>query len=109
MTKRRKANGYARPVRTKRDYERAASVAKRLSSQADRDSAAELRLQSLLRQMDEFDDLEDEAGADDPAGHAYEGARRRGAGNGSGDTRTEERRVGEKGESRWAPDHLKKK
>ena len=61
MTKRKKANGYARPVRTKRDYERAASVAKRLSSQADRDSAAELRLQSLLRQLDKFDDLEDEA------------------------------------------------
>src|SRR5258708_30018857 len=76
MTKRKKANGYARPVRTKRDYERAASVAKRLSSQADRDSAAELRLQSLLRQLDKFDDLEDEAGADDPADYPPSGPRR---------------------------------
>jgi len=85
MSKRRKTNGYARPVRTKRDYERASSVAKRLSGQADRDSAAELRLQSLLRQLDEFDDLEDEAGADDPADYPYEGPRRRWSDNESGD------------------------
>ena len=83
MTKRKKANGYARPVRTKRDYERAASVAKRLSGQADRDSAAEERLQSLLRQMDEFDDLEDDAAADNP--EDYSGPRRRWSDNGSGD------------------------
>ena len=85
MTKRKKANGYARPVRTKRDYERASSVAKRLSGQADRDSAAELRLQSLLRQLDEFDDLEDEVSADDPADYPYEGPRRRWSDNESGD------------------------
>ena len=85
MSKRKKTNGYARPVRTKRDYERASSVAKRLSGQADRDSAAELRLQSLLRQMDEFDDLEDEASADDPADYPYEGPRRRWSDNESGD------------------------
>ena len=85
MSKRRKTNGYARPVRTKRDYERAASVAKRLSGQADRDSAAELRLQSLLRQLDEFDDLEDEVSADDPADYPYSGPRRRWSDNESGD------------------------
>jgi hypothetical protein len=78
MSKRKKANGYARPVRTKRDYERAASVAKRLSNQADRDSAAELRLQSLLRQLDKFDDLgEEEASVDDPQDYPYSGPRRR--------------------------------
>jgi hypothetical protein len=85
MSKRRKTNGYARPVRTKRDYERAASVAKRLSGQADRDSAAELRLQSLLRQLDEFDDLEDEVSVDDPADYPYEGPRRRWSDSESGD------------------------
>jgi len=85
MTKRKRTNGYARPVRTKRDYERASSVAKRLSSQADRDSAAELRLQSLLRQLDEFDDLEDEAIADDPADYPYSGPRRRWTDSESGD------------------------
>jgi hypothetical protein len=85
MSKRRKTNGYARPVRTKRDYERAASVAKRLSNQSDRDSAAELRLQSLLRQLDKFDDLEDEVTADDPADYPYEGPRRRWSDSESGD------------------------
>ena len=83
--KRKRANGYARPVKTKRDYEGVSAVVKRLSSQADRDSAAELRLQSLLRQMDEFDELEDEASADDPADYAYEGPRRRWSDNGSSD------------------------
>jgi len=83
MTKRRKVNGRARPIRTKRDYEGASSVVKRLSSQADRDSAAELRLQSLLRQMDEFDDLEDDLAADDP--EDYSGPRRRWSDNESGD------------------------
>jgi hypothetical protein len=75
MSKRKKANGRARPIRTKRDYQGASAVARRLSSQSDRDSAAELRLQSLLRQMDEFEDLEEDAGTDVPEG--YSGPRRR--------------------------------
>ncbi len=83
MTKRRKVNGRARPIRTKRDYEGATKVVKRLSSQADRDSAAELRLQSLLRQMDQFDDLEDDVTADNP--EDYSGPRRRWSDDGSGD------------------------
>jgi hypothetical protein len=83
MTKRKKLNGRARPIRTKRDYEGASKVIKRLSGQADRDSAAELRLQSLLRQMDEFDDLEDDVTADNP--EDYSGPRRRWSDDGSGD------------------------
>ena len=74
---RRKARGPARPVKTKRDYERAAAVVKRLSGQADRDSAAELRLQSLLRELEKFDDQEDDAGADLPGDYDYSGPRRR--------------------------------
>ena len=85
MTKRRRANGYARPIKTKRDYQSASAVAKRLSGQADRDSAAELRLQSLLREMDKFDDLEDDANSDLPAEYDYSGPRRRWSDNGSGD------------------------
>ncbi|HEY6239672.1 MAG TPA: hypothetical protein VIW78_02415 [Burkholderiales bacterium] len=83
MTKRKRANGYARPVKTKRDYEGASAVAKRLADQADRDSAAELRLQALLRQLDEFDELEEDANTDLPEGHS--GPRRRWSDNGSGD------------------------
>jgi hypothetical protein len=81
--KRKKADGYARPVRTKRDYERASTVVKRLSSQADRDSAAELRLQALLRQLDKFEEFEDDMSADLP--EDYSGPRRRWSDNGSGD------------------------
>ena len=83
MAKRARPNGFARPVTTKRDYENAAAVAKRLSKQSDRDSAAELRLQSLLRQMDEFDELEDEISSDAP--EDYSGPRRRWSDNGSSD------------------------
>ena len=84
MSKRTKANGFARPVRTKRDFENVSAVVKRLSSQSDRDSAAERRLQSLLKELDEYDDLEDEA-EDDPADLHYSGPRRRWSDNGSDD------------------------
>ena len=79
MTKRdrKRANGRARPIRTKRDYESAAAVAKRLSGRSDRDSTAELRLQSLLRELDKFDEPEDDAGGDETEGQDYSGPRRR--------------------------------
>jgi len=75
--KRRKAHAPARPVKTKRDYEGAKSVVKRLSGQAGRDSAAELRLQLLLRELEKFDDQEDEADTDSPGDYDYSGPRRR--------------------------------
>lgn len=84
MAKRARPNGFARPVTTRRDYENAAAVAKRLSKQSDRDSAAELRLQSLLKELDKFDDVEDEV-EDDDAELRYSGPRRRWTDNGSGD------------------------
>jgi len=74
-----------RPVRTKRDYESAAAVVKRLSSQAGRDSAAELRLQSLLRELERFDEQEDEPGADLPGDYDYSGPHRRWSDDSSGD------------------------
>lgn len=79
MTKRNrdKSDRPARPIRTKRDYEGATAVVKRLSGQADRDSAAESRLQSLLRELERFDDQGDEADADSPEDYAYLGPRRR--------------------------------
>jgi hypothetical protein len=83
MTKRKRTDGRARPIRTKRDYEGASNVAKRLSNQSDRDSAAELRLKSLLRQMDEFDEVEEDVAADSP--EDYSGPRRRWSDNDSGD------------------------
>ena len=82
MTKRARANGFARPVRTRRDFENASAVAKRLSSQADRDSAAERRLQSLLKELDEYEDLGDEE-PNDEEDLRYSGPRRRWGDNGS--------------------------
>jgi hypothetical protein len=84
MAKRGKVNGLARPVRTKRDYERASEVVKRLSKQADRDSAAELRLQALLKELEEYDEIE-EASGEDAEDLSYEGPRRRWSDNGSDD------------------------
>jgi hypothetical protein len=79
MTKRdrRRAHGPARPIKTKRDFERAATVAKRLSGQQGLDSTAELRLQSLLRELDKFDEPEESADENDPVGQDYSGPRRR--------------------------------
>ena len=84
MAKRMRPNGFARPVTSRRDYENAAAVAKRLSNQSDRDSAAERRLQSLLKELDKYDDLEDEVDDDHSELH-YSGPRRRWTDNGSGD------------------------
>jgi hypothetical protein len=85
MSKRTRANGFARPVVTRRDYESASAVAKRLSNQADRDSAAEKRLQSLLKELDKYDDLQEETEDDDQADLHHEGPRRRWSDNGSDD------------------------
>ena len=82
---RRKPNGRARPIKTKRDYEGASAVAKRLS-QTERDSAAELRLQSLLQEMDRFDEAEDDALEDPSAEFVHSGPRRRWSDDGSGDS-----------------------
>jgi hypothetical protein len=76
--RRRRARDHAaRPIRTKRDYDGAAAVVKRLSGQPDRDSAAEKRLASLLREMDKFDDPEDAAAEDLAEDDDYAGPRRR--------------------------------
>ena len=48
-----------------------------MSDQTERDSAAELRLQSLLRELDEFDTPEDDTSTDFPGDDIYSGPRRR--------------------------------
>ena len=67
-----------RPIGTRRDYEGASAVAKRLSGENPRDSAAELRLQSLLRELDKYDEAaeEDEIG-DGQTDYESSGLRRR--------------------------------
>jgi len=85
MNKRRRANGVIRPIKTKRDYEGASSIVKRLSGQADRDSKAELRLQALLKELDKFDGEVDDLGADSAEDYEYTGPRRRWSDDSSND------------------------
>lgn len=86
MTKRhrRRTEGPARPIKTKRDFERATNIAKRLSGQKGLDSTAELRLQSLLRELDKFDDPEENAAEEDLENSDYSGPRRRWSDDASG-------------------------
>jgi hypothetical protein len=51
----------ARSTGSRRDGQGASAVAKRPSGATQRDSAAELRLQSLLRQLDKADVTEEDA------------------------------------------------
>ena len=74
---RKGANRPVRPIKTKRDYEGAVAVVKTISGQADRNSAAELRLQSLLKELDKFDEPEDDASTDPSEVQEYSGLRRR--------------------------------
>jgi hypothetical protein len=86
MTKRDRkgSNGPARPIKTKRDYERASTLVKRFSGQATLDSTAELRLQSLLRELDKFDGPEEDTSENAPEDYGYTGPRRRWSDDASG-------------------------
>ena len=67
-----KLNGAARPIKTKKDYSGATSVIKKISGQPDRETVAEKRLQSLLKEMEKFDgdgdDSEEERSDEDYSG-----------------------------------------
>lgn len=81
----KRRNGSARPIKTQRDYERASTLVKRLSGQTSPDSTAELRLQSLLRELDKFDDPDDDMSDNDPEDQNYSGPHRRWSDDGPGD------------------------
>jgi len=74
----------ARPIKSKRDYERASTVVKRLSGETSLDSAAELRLQSLLRELDKFDEPEEDTIENNPGDYDHSGPRRRWSDDASG-------------------------
>jgi hypothetical protein len=86
MTKRdrKRSNGPARAIKTKRDYERASTLVKRLSGQTSLDSTAELRLQTLLRELDKFDAPEEDTSESNPEDYDYTGPRRRWSDDASG-------------------------
>ena len=69
--------GHIRPIKTKRDFEGSHAVVKRLKKHPERDSSAELRLQSLLKEMDKFDDVSDDDDDNLSDESMYPGPRRR--------------------------------
>jgi hypothetical protein len=54
----------ARPIGNRRDFEGASALAERMSGEPERDSAAELRLKSLLRELEKYDGEAEEDEAD---------------------------------------------
>jgi hypothetical protein len=59
-----KTRKLARPIKTKRDFEGVTAVIDRLATVSERDAAAELRLQLMLKELDKFDQPEDDGEAD---------------------------------------------
>lgn len=70
-----KPNGVARPIKTKKDFSGATSVIKKISGQPDRETVAEKRLQSLLKEMEKFDGDGDDA--EEGTDEGYSGPLRR--------------------------------
>jgi hypothetical protein len=67
----------ARPIGNRRDFEGASAVAKRMSGETERDSAAELRLKSLLRELEKYDETEEDEGDGSQDDYDSSGPRRR--------------------------------
>ena len=63
------AKALARPIKSKRDYHGATSVANKTRQQNRQEPDAERRLQALLHEIEKFDDTQDE---DDDFGDAAE-------------------------------------
>jgi hypothetical protein len=83
MTKRSRKSA-VRPIKTRRDFEGASALVKRMSSEKSQDSAAELRLQSLLKELDKFEEPEEEEGEESSGDYDYAGPRRRWSDDGPG-------------------------
>ena len=49
------ARALARPIKTARDHKNAAAIARKTGEQAEREPAAERRLQALLNEIEKFD------------------------------------------------------
>jgi hypothetical protein len=73
----KRSQGRTRPIKTKRDYERALSVTQELLAQPKRDTAAELRLQALLKEMDRFEEVGEDTDDDLSETSSYPGPERR--------------------------------
>ena len=72
-----KPNGHARPIKTERDFKSAVSVVRTIVSQPDRESAAEKRLQALIRAMEKFDAADEDDTLAIPEEDPHHGPQRR--------------------------------
>ncbi len=72
-----KPNGHARPIKTERDFKGAVSVVRTIVNHPDRETAAEKRLQSLIREMEKFDAADDEDTPAIPEEDSHGGPQRR--------------------------------
>ncbi len=72
-----KLNGHARPIKTERDFKGAVSVVRTIVNQPDRETTAEKRLQSLIREMEKFDDAVDDDMPSIPEEDSHGGPKRR--------------------------------
>jgi hypothetical protein len=72
----KKSNGAVRAIKTKKDFSGAAKVVKKIAGVPDRETVAEKRLQSLLKEMEKFDGEGDDSDEEEPDG-GYAGPRRR--------------------------------
>jgi hypothetical protein len=73
----KRSQGLTRPIKTKRDHQRALSVTQELLAQPKRDTAAELRLQALLKEMDRYEAIGEDADDDLSDTSSYAGPSRR--------------------------------
>ena len=74
-----------RPIKIRRDFDGAKTVVKRLSAARKRDSAAEIRLQVLLKEMYRFEEIADDADDDATDVADYSGPHRRWSDDGGDD------------------------
>jgi hypothetical protein len=77
------ANRITRPIKSIRDYKGAASAANKLLVQAEQESAEELRLQALIKEMEKFDDQGADEDEGDGSDNSYELPGRRWSDDGS--------------------------
>jgi hypothetical protein len=79
------SQGQTRPIKTKRDYDRALSITQRLLAHPNRDTVEEKRLKALLAEMDRYEEVEEDTddGLSDDA--LYGGPRRRWSDDSAGD------------------------
>ena len=72
-----KSQHCVRPIKTKRDFAGVTAAIKHLAGKSEKDAAAELRLELMLKELDKFDPPEDDTDADNSVDDDFPGPGRR--------------------------------